>query len=166
MRVTFRAQFQGRTGALATPGFTFKNPPVENVEIFRKGTKWFAREATTKHAYKLSDGPTHGTLKDIVTNAFKCQLSKWTMHDTDGKLIDPDSVSEDPEGNFTLKELTHVGLTGPQAQGKSGPNYFNTACGIEVHVRQLRSTRGHNPPDCKICRETWAKTPEQERLKA
>ena len=166
MRVTFRANFQGRKGLLATPGFKWPNPPVETIEVFRKGEKWFARALPSKNPLKLPDGATKGTMTDTVQDAFEKQLTKWTMHDAQtGQPIDPDSVTEDPNGNFEKKELTHVSLIGAPPS-KIGPNYFATICGQEVHVRQIRSTRGHNPPDCKVCRVEWEKTKPEEKLPA
>jgi hypothetical protein len=158
MRVTFRAQFSGPKTT-----FSFRNVPPVTVEVFRQGDKWKAREATSKNPFKFFDCATHGTMKDTVAENFEKQLSPWAMFDTDGKQLDPDHVEEDSKGNFEAKLITHVGRA-LNAQGTSGANYFYAACGIEVHVRQLRSTRGQAPPDCKACRKEWEKTKPEERL--
>jgi hypothetical protein len=162
VRVTFRAQFAG----IKSPGFTFKNPVAVTVEVFRKGDKWLAREASSKNLFKqFEPGVTHGSMKDTVAEHFDSQVSPWAMYNGEGEPLDPKRVEEDPKGNFTLKDMTHVGITGEGSQGKSGANYFNTVCGIEVHVRQLRSVRGSHAPDCQPCREAWEKTKPEDRLK-
>jgi hypothetical protein len=112
MRVTFRGSFQRRKGLLQTNGFTFKNPPVETVEVFRKGAKWFAREARSKNLYPLPDGATHGTMKDTVADSFDKQVEPWRMFDLEGNQIDPDSVIETPEGDFSAKPDFSVPVIG------------------------------------------------------
>jgi hypothetical protein len=166
MRVTFRATFQGRKGALAPIGFKFPNPPIENIEIFRRVDLWHAKSAATGHEIKqLVAEPSHGAMKDTVANAFEKQLSEWEMYDAaTGKPLDVSRIEEDPKGNFTLRELTHVGKIGASQEEKG--NYFLTACGETVHVRLLRSTRGQKPPDCPLCKVEWEKVAPGERLKA
>jgi hypothetical protein len=164
MRVIFRAQFQGPKGLLNPAGFPMPRVVVQ-VEIFRKADSWFARAPEQGTAFaRLGSSPTHGCMKDMITEHFDKQVSKWTLHDTDGNPLDPDSVTEDPNGNFEKKELTHVGRIGAPPS-KMGPNYFTTVCGIDVHVRQIRSARSHTPPDCKQCRPEWAKLKDEDRLK-
>jgi hypothetical protein len=162
MRVTFRAQFSGRKGLLDTGGFKFPNPPVETIEVFRKGDKWFAREAARQALLaNLWDAPNHGSMKDTVAENFETQLSKWLMFDSDGKPLDPARVIEDQAGNFTLKVETHVAA--PDQIGQPG-NSFKAACGIVVNASRLVSKRGQNPPDCAACKVEWAKTKTTERI--
>lgn len=163
MRVIFRADFQGRKGELET-GFKFPNPPVEHIEVIRKADKWLARVGKIELA-KLGTQPSYSAMQQRVEDAFEAQLSKWLLCDTDGKPLDLDSVDEDPNGNFTWRELTHVGVIGANAQGQTGPNYFNTVCGIEVHVSKIKSVRSKNPPSCQACRREWDKTKPEDRFK-
>ena len=172
MRVTFRAQFQGPKSLLNPLGMNCTRLQT-TVEIFRKADNWLARETASKNVLKLQSEPTHGAMKDTVAANFETQLSAWSMFDSDGGPLDPNMVEEDPQGNFTARELTHVGaianagVTGPlkRIAERMGANYFQTACGITVHVTQIRSVRGKHPPTCQECRKTWEKTPEEQRLK-
>ncbi len=164
MRVKFTGTFQGRKGALNTGGFRFPNPPYEYIEIYRHAKLWYAR--ANDQPLKLEPSETHGTMKDAVQEAFEHQVHPWQICDAiTGAPLDPSRVEEDPAGNFKMRELTHVSIIGALAQGKRGPNFFNTVCGIEVFVKQIKSARSKTPPECPVCREVWAKTPESERLK-
>jgi hypothetical protein len=159
VRVAFRATFRG----LKTPGFKFPNPPPSIVEVFRAKGRWLAREATSKNVFKFGEAPTHGTMKDLVAEKFEKQEGKWEPYDVDGNPLDRASFTEDPAGNFTAVDLTHVSGIGQTQTEKS--NYFKTFCGQVVFVKNLVSTRGQKPPTCKECKPEWEKVKPEDRLK-
>jgi len=175
MRVTFRATFQGRKGKLETPGFRFPNPPLEQIEIFRRVDSWYAKAASTGHEIKALRGePSHGAMKDAVADAFEKQVTEWTMYDAaTHQPLDASRVDEDPKGNFTIRDYFHVGreystpqeATEANKKAEKNQNHFETACGQAVHVRLIRSRRGQNPPDCPTCRKAWEQVAPGDRLK-
>jgi hypothetical protein len=163
MRVTFRAEFRGyKVGGPLNPGqLNWPNPQPVMVEVFRRGTHWFARPAAAKGEFRLESAPTHGVMKDIVADAFDRQLSEWSLFDSTGNPLDPDRVEEDPAGNFTLKPLTHVAR--PDQNGVESNSYV-TVCGEKVSVHQIRSLRAKQKPACPICRKAWEHAQTQERI--
>ena len=165
MRVTFRAQFRGPKALLNPSGFNWPNPPVQTVEVFRRGDSWYARECDSKRKAdftELGKAPTHGTMKDAVAEAFNEQLSKWAMFDPDGKPLDETLIQEDPDGNFRKNLPTHVAA--PSQIGMTG-NEYRTACNVVVGAAQIRSKRGQQAPDCPECRTAWEQVKEEMRLK-
>ena len=166
MRVIFRARFQGPTGALNPLNLNMALLTM-TVDVFAKSQgKWFARANGMQ--MKLFQEPTHGCMKDAVTACFEKQLSPWQLCNHDGEPLDPDYVVETPEGNFSMREVTHCGSRNPEHSRptKTGPNYFIVACGTEAHASLIRSYRSAHPPVCKECRKEWEKTKPEERLKA
>jgi hypothetical protein len=162
MRVTFRAQFSSPIGVLNPTGWKASKPFPFTIEVRRHGTNWMAwtldRHQKPYGALdRLGHAPTHGTMKDLVTQVFEHQHSEWSMFDSDGKLLDPDTILEDPQGNFSKRIFTHLPDLDKTSTGP-GP-YFRTHCGLTEHSRQLRSRKGQTPPDCKQCKAEW------ERLK-
>jgi len=169
MRVTFRAQFRGPKALLNPSGFNWPNPPVQTVEVFRRGSKppfrWYAREADSRYRTELTalgKAPTHGTMKDAVAEAFNEQLSKWAMFDLDGKPLNEALIQEDPDGNFRKNLPTHVAAL--SQVGMTG-NEYRTACNVVVGAAQIRSKRGQQAPDCLECRKAWEQVKEELRLK-
>lgn len=165
MRVIFRAEFQGPRpfGPLNLIGANLARVTM-TVDILRKGDRWIAK--SNGHALKLETQGTHGSMKDVVAECFDAQLSKWTLCDAEGKALEPDYVNENPQGEFSMREVTHCGSRRPEdsAPTPTGPNYFRAACGQEVHAALLRSFRAARPPLCKECRKEWEKTPQEERF--
>lgn len=164
----FRATFQGpkKYGPLNLMGAGLSKTTM-TVDVCREGTHWYGR--ANKNKLKLSGEPTHGCAKDAVEAAFDKRLTPWTLCNAqDGLPLDPDYVSETPEGKFDMREVTHCGSRDPEKCKPTprGPNYFYAACGVECHAHLIRSFRAAHPPLCKECRIEWAKTPENERFKS